>query len=453
VKKRPWQTCNVFSAGPDGWRLWRFQRAKGGVTLEREEQGEAEQGIPGNLATRSLRHLWQPLINVAWLPPETVFLRVIELPAGDPAEAPMMVGFELERLSPLPVADIYWTCEVLPGDPGRPLTVIVIMAAREAVEACVRRCEQTGCVPDRIELPLVRELLECRPETDGAWLLLRREGDQITCLLAWWADGRPRHVALEQFADTDADAPERLARLARDTAWAGELEGWHGPRTRWHLVADEGLAARFGESLRAVAPELEIRPPLALADLAGRCAASDTRANFLPEEARARHRQQFIDRLWMRALSTAALVYVFGVLAYFAFLNIQNYRKDNIEYEIALMHQSYTNALALKAKVAVLRNQIELKFAALDCLKATADNLPPELTLSSFSFQHGQRLTLVGTVPTSDQAKVAEFTEALSRAELHGRRLFSKVSTKSIQARPNRPANWSIACELERPQP
>lgn len=406
--------------------------------------------MPARLAVRTFQHLWQPLQNVAWMPSNRIFLRALEVPAADPAEVPLMVEFELERLSPLPVADILWTCEVLPGPDPTSRTALVIIAARATVEQWLGTLESGGFVPDRLEPAIVRELLAVSVEPDSAWLLVRREAEGLACLAAWWAAGRLRHVELRTAADDDQFV-EAWVEGVRQTVWAGEIGGWHGPGTRWHLVAEPGLAGRLQAALAELAPRIEIRPPVSERELAAQAAASANPANLVPAEARTRHRQQYVDRLWMRSLGVVALVYVIGVLAYFAALNIQDFRKSRIDYQVALLHSSYTNALAMKARVDVLSEQVSLKFAALDCLKAASDALPADMTLTQFSFQRGQRVNLFGTVPTDLQRRVTEFNEALAQTAVNGRPLFSRVSTKSIQATPNRPAAWTIECELRPP--
>ncbi|RME92387.1 MAG: hypothetical protein D6766_10165 [Verrucomicrobia bacterium] len=452
MKSRPWRHGNVCALFPDEgrWRLWHFERHRRGARLLRQAEGRLDgETAPANLARRTLRHLWQPLLNVAWLPPNQVFLRVIELPACEPEEIPAMVEFEIERLSPLPVADIQWTCEPLPSAPGQRRSVVVIIVARQALEGHLEALDRSGYQPDRLDLPELRELLVQAVEREGAWILARREGGRIACLLAWFHEGRLRYIELRSFAD-DAQAARSLEASLAPLIWTGEIEGWHTARTRWHLVAGSELAQQLRGAVEAVAGSVEVREPLTEGELARHCILAETPANLIPEEVRLTQRQEFVDRLWMRALGQAALVYIFLVLGYFAFLSIQDYRRSDIQYELAGLYQGYTNALALKAKVELLQNQIDLKFAALDCLKAAADALPAGMTLSSFDFQRGRRVNLFGTVSADQQQLVAEFTEALSAAEVNGRRLFSRVTTKAIQATPGRPASWTIECELLR---
>jgi hypothetical protein len=94
---------------------------------------------------------------------------------------------------------------------------------------------------------------------------------------------------------------------------------------------------------------------------------------------------------------------------------------------------------------------VSLKFASLDCWRAASEALPTEMTMTQFNFQgKARKLQIFGNVPSELQAKVTEYNEALARAVANGEKLFAKVNTKSIQAQANRPAYWSIECELQR---
>ncbi len=450
MKEPRWNTCNVLSESTESWRVWNFDRTKSGPSLKSERQGQSTDAFPVKLVSRNLNHLWQPLVNVAWLPPHQVFLRVIEVPAVELAEVPAMVEFDLERLSPLPVTDILWSCEVLPGQDSPPRTVLVTIAAREAVEELLGQLEEKSFLPDRLELPQVRELMCLKPEPDSTWILTREVGEVVSVLHAWWSGGRLRHVELRAMPITE-DLGETLAENLTHTAWAGEVAGWHDPAAKWHLVADSELTLRLEPALKQSFPEIETHPPVAEGELAVQTAAAKAPSNLLPEEASTRYRQEFVDRLWMRSLGGVAMVYIVGVLGFFALLNIQDFRKMRVDDQVALLHSSYTNALALKARQEVLRDQVDLKFAALDCLKAASDALPADMTLNSFSFQRGRRLNLFGTVPSDLQARVTEFSAALADTLVEGEPLFTRVETKAIQAMGNRPANWTIECEFRRP--
>ena len=76
-----------------------------------ETSARPDEPLPERLVTKDWQHLVQPRLNVAWLPPDEVFLRVVQLPKADPAETLSMVELQLEKISPLPVAQIVWCFE------------------------------------------------------------------------------------------------------------------------------------------------------------------------------------------------------------------------------------------------------------------------------------------------------------------------------------------------------
>jgi hypothetical protein len=86
-----WQFCNILHVGPDACHLWQFDAKSDGSAAVREHAGTLGGALPFTLAAKSWRSLWQPKLNVAWLPPENVFLRVIELPRSSFEETLAMV--------------------------------------------------------------------------------------------------------------------------------------------------------------------------------------------------------------------------------------------------------------------------------------------------------------------------------------------------------------------------
>ncbi len=95
TRNRRWHSSNLLQAAPDANRLWQFD-AKSGA-LNRESSSVAGQPVPARHVAKSWQSLWQPKLNIAWLPPENVFLRVIELPKSSMGETLSMVELQLEK--------------------------------------------------------------------------------------------------------------------------------------------------------------------------------------------------------------------------------------------------------------------------------------------------------------------------------------------------------------------
>ncbi len=481
-----WHSCNIVQLAPDASRLWQFDAKGGGFAPGRELRTAIDQPLPPRLVAKSWSSLWQPRLNVAWLPPENVFLRVIELPRSSFDETLAMVELQLEKLSPIPVAQIVWTIHVLSrrgassgqteagtgaaagGEPKAEdlQTVVVIIAERGGVEEFLGQLEGRGYLADRLEVPMLDQLEAGAPAEDGlsrqsaaaaeAWIYPVSLAGQSAALVAWWCGGTLRSlsfVALPPAGDRAKTLKAQLAQLA----WAGELEGWlTTPPNRWHLVADPVNAADWEKALRdGLGEPVEITPPLPPAELAmhtaRRAAAAGTRAPLLPAEYPARYRQQFVDRLWLRGLATTGVLYAIGVAIYFGAVALLNMQTQKVERQVAAISGSYTNTIQLKARLDVLRERQELKYAALDCWKMVAEQIPPGIALQRLSFADGQRLALNGTSTPDQISTLFDFNNGMQKARLENQPMFRTGAGDPLVYRQNgNTVTWNFGLQLQR---
>jgi hypothetical protein len=125
---------------------------------------------------------------------------------------------------------------------------------------------------------------------------------------------------------------------------------------------------------------VQVTPPLPPAELAAhtarRAAAADLRASLLPAEFPTRYHQQFVDRLWLHGLITTGVLYAIGVVIYFCAVGFLSVQTHQVERDVAAQSGGYTNAMQLKARYDVLKERQGLKYAALDCWKIVAEQLP-----------------------------------------------------------------------------
>jgi Tfp pilus assembly protein PilN len=182
-----------------------------------------------------------------------------------------------------------------------------------------------------------------------------------------------------------------------------------------------------------------------------RATHSEEQANLLPPEYALRYQQNFVDRLWMRALGAVVILYVAAVAVYLIALQVALYRTTAVEDEVAKWSPYYTNAMQLKARYQVLKDRQELKYAALDCWKAVADLLPEEVSLDGYNFSDGKRLNLNGTAPVGQVQQIYAFEGAMRKVEISGQPLFapSKGESLSYQTRGSE-ITWSFSLELKR---
>jgi len=126
-------TCTVLHTTPERCQLWQFN-AQGNFPLAREQSAPTGDPLPAGLARKSWSEIWQPKLNIAWLPADKVFLRVVQLPTSTPAETRAMVELQLEKLSPFPVAQVVWSVCPLPPRPNAPAgklqTIVVVFVER-----------------------------------------------------------------------------------------------------------------------------------------------------------------------------------------------------------------------------------------------------------------------------------------------------------------------------------
>jgi len=451
--------CHVLATGPDGRRFWRFEVKGTGIQPDRAERLAPDQPLPRHWGTKDWRTLGRPRLHIAWLHPDRVFLRVVHLPAAPPEETRAMVELQLERLSPLPVAQTVWSYHPVPGAPEGQQTLVVAIVARETVEAFLGQLESAGYLPDRLELSTLDQLAAVPVSGDGAWIHAGILGRPDLALVAWWYGGVLHNLSFLQLPAGGDRAGVVRSQLLQ-AAWAGELDGWLTRPPEWHLVADPVTAAEWEPVLnQALQTTVSVQPPPPPDDLARRTALRALQANglpsLLPPEHAARYRQQFVDRLWMTGLGAVLGLYLVGVIIYFAALGVLQFQLSRVEARIDALTPEYTRASQLKARAEVLQDRQDLRFAALDCYKLVAELLPEGATLQSFDFADGRRLTLNGTCPEDRVMAVIEFSSALRKAQVRGRPMFDPQKGEPFTQRRTPNANvvsWNFTLELSRPE-
>ena len=448
-------SCNVLQVAPDASCLWQFDAKGGNFVLSREQKIPDVQPLPARFVAKSWSSLWQPKLNIVWLPPEEIFLRVIELPKSSYDETRAMVELQLEKLSPHPVTQIVWTIHILPSAAPDLQNVVVVIASRTAVEEFLGKLETRGFLADRLEVPLLDQLSAAPPAGDGAWIYAGTRGNH-SALVAWWSGGALRNlsfIVLPTGGDSVKSLREQLAQLA----WAGELEGWLTSPPQWHLVAAPAVAAQWENFLREALNEpVQVSAPLPPVELAARTArraALATDVGLLPPEFSTRYRQQFHDRLWLHGLYSTGVIYAICVAIYFAATAVLGHKTEAVEAQAADLGDTYTNVLQLQAQYQVLKERDQLKYAALDCWKIVAEQLPETITLQRMSFS-GQKLTLSGTTTPDQIDTLLDFNSTMLKATNNGASMFTVVG--SVPVSPRVSANvvtWSFTLQLANAEP
>lgn len=454
-QKNRWKSASVLQVGADSRRVWMFNAGKGGFVPDSELTVPNLAPLPGNLVGKDVRTLFQRKLNIALLPPEKVFLRVLHLPVSPFEELLSMVELQLEKISPLPVTQIVWTIHLLPHPMDNLQAVIVIIVERSIVQEFMGGLEGQGYLADRLETPMIDQLMATRVDVDGAWIYPSRDTGKFTALVAWWYGGELRNLGLVHIPPVE-NRGVLLEEQLRQMTWAGEIEGWLKSPPKWRLVADDVTVEAWRPMFQTWVDEtIKVIPPLTPAEMAtaaaNRVVKSDPRASLLPLEYSTRYHQEFIDRLWIRGLGAVLGVYVLAVMAYFAWDSLQEYFTGQVEYQVRTQSMQYTNTLQLRDKLKVLQDRQTLKFASLNCWKAVAELLPEGITLQTFDFKNGRSMILRGSAPADQVSLVHEFNEKLRKFMDDGQQLFQKVDVAHTQLDPSRTTvSWDFSADLAR---
>ncbi|MDB6055785.1 MAG: Fimbrial assembly family protein [Verrucomicrobiales bacterium] len=456
VKNVNWESANVLEIGLQGQRLWEFEYQKGGFKLKSDRAFSPAETLPAKSIVKQWTNLLQKKLNIAWLPIDKVFIKVVHLPRSDIAELKSMLEFQLEKISPLPVAQIVWSAQILPPfEDQQP--VIVVIVARSVVEEYLGRLEAKGYYPDRLDIPAIDLLISSPHGEDGVYLYAPQISTE-PCLMAWWKNGFLQHLSLVSVGGQENRA-QRLQEQIAQIAWAGELEGWLTEPPRLHVVADGAVGAEWQECLVPISETGDVTlfpstPQPVLAGLnANRATSRNVTGQLLPPEFGVKYTQQFVDRLWMKGIGAVLIVYIVLAVIYLGYLQFLNYRVAKVEKEIQQISQSYTNSLLLKEQVRVLQDKVNLRFAALDCYKTVADLLPTDVSLENFQFSKNEALVLSGKFPEDQVSQFYDFISSLGKATVNDHLLFSRVDPPSIHANPaqggaGRTQTWQVRCVL-----
>ena len=449
-----WYSANVLQSLPGGRRLWHFSAKGDRFVFNSEKTLSLSESAPASEAAKNWQSYFRPKLNVAWLPADKVFLRAVQLPGADPSELASMVELQMEKLSPLPVTHIVWSVYLMPPLEGKPdalRTVIVIIAARSFVEEFLGELEGQGFLADRIECPGLDQLLSTKLNGDGLWIFPGVTGEPV--LLVWHYEGTVQNVTLLSLPE-GAERGAQLRSHVEQILWAGELEGWLSAAPRLHLVASPAEAAHWKPLLADISSDgVDVVPPQSPAELAAasaeRTGNNGVTSNLLPPEYSKRYQQQLVDHLWMRFLTAVLGVYLLGVLGYFAALFELQHEDNAARASLAKISLQYTNAIADENQIKILTERQNLKYAALDCWKAVAENLPANLTLQSFYFNVG-KLRLTGDSTADNPQDVYNFHDGMRQAEDASQSgpLFSDLKAPIIQDSANR-LTWSFEATMK----
>ena len=462
-KKTKWSSCNLLEPATEGSRLCQFSVSSKKVKLTGDLRVAEGDDPPAKAVGKDWSDLLSRKLNIATLPPEKVFLRVVELPECEPDELLPMVEFQIEELSPLPMAQTVWSAEAVPGSAGAEgnQTVLVMIAERGVVEDRLDELEAVNYLADRVEVPLLRELVPGEPREDGAHIQLVQGADTVLALVTWWFDGRLRDVNSFNLPDIVASR-DALAEKINSIALAGEVAGWMPDEPACHLTKRGDVAGDWNAALAKCFGRIREVEPMSEVDLATAAvefAARTTAPGLMLEDYSARNRQRFQDGLWMQGIKGAVALMLIGLLGFYVYGSMLKGTLDEKQELVTVRSNQYNGALLLKAKVETLEKQKALKYAALEAWHKVSTGLPGELKFTELAFASGRtldgntsrELRISGAADAGKATLIDDYQEALTRMERSdGKALFSSVRAETIRqdTRKNQTV-WSLKCEFD----
>ena len=464
-KKTKWSSCNLLESATEGSRLCQFSVSSKKVKLSGDLRVADLIELPAKAVGKDWSDLLRRKLNIATLPPEKVFLRVVELPECEPDELLPMVEFQIEDLSPLPMAQTVWSAEAVPGSTGTEgnQTVLVMIAERGVVGDRLDELEAVNYLADRVEVPLLRELVPGEPREDGAHIQLVQGADSVLALVSWWFDGRLRDVNSFNLPDTAASRDELVEKI-NSVALAGEVAGWMPDEPACHLAKRGDVAADWNTALAKCFGRIREVEPMSEVDLATAAVeftARTTAPGLMLEDYSARNRQRFQDGLWMQGVKVAVARMLIGLCFFFAYGSWLQSDLDDLNQQVKVQGLQYTNALSLKAKMQTLNKQEALKTAALNAWSEVAIGLPGELKFTQLMFSSdrtlegntSRKLRIVGTADDGKETFIDDYNLVLARMEVKGRegqKLFSSVSPGPSRKDPRKKlTTWSVECKFD----
>ena len=464
-KKTKWSSCNLLEPATEGSRLCQFSVSSKKVKLSGDLRVADLIELPAKAVGKDWSDLLRRKLNIATLPPEKVFLRVVELPECEPDELLPMVEFQIEDLSPLPMAQAVWSAEAVPGSTGTEgnQTVLVMIAERGVVEGRLDELEAVNYLADRVEVPLLRELVPGEPREDGAHIQLVQGADSVLALVSWWFDGRLRDVNSFNLPDTAASRDELVEKI-NSVALAGEVAGWMPDEPACHLAKRGDVAADWNTALAKCFGRIREVEPMSEVDLATAAVeftARTTAPGLMLEDYSARNRQRFQDGLWMQGIKGAVALMLMGLCIFFAYGSWLQGNLEDLNQQVKVQGLQYTNALSLKAKMQTLKKQEALKTAALNAWSEVAIGLPGELKFTQLMFSSdrtlegntSRKLRIVGTADDGKETFIDDYNLVLARMEVKGRegqKLFSSVSPGPSRKDPRKKlTTWSVECKFD----
>lgn len=455
-QKRNYPLCHIVFQEDGTTHLKSFAARGKNFAFQKSISVDESEAFPKVTYDKTWKSAFSPSLNVAILPASEVFYRILNLPTVEESEIPEMVELQLERISPLPPNQIYWSWEILrdheqTGESNH-TNVLVSIVEQKTVHNFCSDLESRNFYADMVSIGHLLHFKDVPDRQDVLRIHATRKDEAAECLIQWWVDGQLRNISQMEESSLENLVPQVEQEL-RQTYWAGQMEGWIDtmPPLEVHCRAEDKSgwnALKEGLSVMNIQfcdPIPEIDLDTRLATYFGR---GEIHSDLQPGDIKKTYQSRQFDSLWMNALVGLAALYLVGLGVYFFFLKQAQNERDGVKGNIAAISNVYTNALKLDEQIRITQGQLDLRFAALDSWKVVVDVLPQDLTFRQFKFSKGESLLLSGEGPYGKNDLVNSYVDALTAlVAADGKKTFTDVQAKPIQNSRGK-MSWAIECML-----
>ncbi len=367
---------------------------------------------------------------------DSAVLRVVELPTRDPGEIASMAELQLDQISPFPIENLVAGYELLEATAERTCVLLAALpraqveqeAARwSAAGLDIRRidldilawwrllADQNGFAPDRTQLHLIL--------TSPAPMVMATDRGQLRVLRLLAA--RPDPEELDVLAEE-----LQLTLTALEMQWGieqvHELVAWFPqdptPDRVTRLGAAVGLPAR-AEPLAGI-------PPLTEGAVRRACDDPSKVLNLAPPEwAAARHSRE-ATRQFALAAAVCWAVWFIAVGGFLIALYLREASVERLRRYVEVLEKPAAEVRATQARIRSLEVYADRTRSALEILREVSADLPPGLTLTSFSLRKGRSVSLRGEADAVNA--VYDFFATLERSGL-----FKEVKPEGVTSKPS----------------
>lgn len=397
-----------------------LREKKKGDGLEIAEQCEVPLNLPENVTDLSSPEATAELkakcgavkgrLSVA-LPTDQVLMRVVQLPATDPAELRSMAELQVDKFSPFPIENMTVSLEIL-SQAENMSRVLVAAATLDHVEKLGATVTKAGLTPRAVDV-----------EVMGWWWLLKNSGlvteagrhalliiDEHVTELIVVQDGVPvvlrslgSHAGLSPIEHATEIADEVNYTLTTLESDWGALDA--GPLQVWHVDA---ASQEFIHSLREQcaleikAHNLEVLPPLS-EGLARRAAARGPGTlDLAPTQWGADVQTRRARRHMIRAGTGVLGLWLLAIFVFFITWQIRQAGLNRIKAEANRLSGPAKEVRQIQEQTRALEKYSDRSLSGLECLREISERLPNGVDLTLFSYKKYKDVSLRGEADTSD---------------------------------------------------